>query len=52
MTDVRTEPPRPEPPSIVCPRCGRRSYHLRDIQERYCAACHRFHDDEDEEDED
>jgi ribosomal protein L37E len=34
-----------EPPSIVCPRCGRRSYNLRDIEERYCGACHHFHDD-------
>lgn len=40
MTDVL-----PEPPSIVCPRCGRRSFALRDVQMRYCGACHRFHDE-------
>lgn len=32
------------PASITCPRCGRTSYHPRDIQERYCGACHQFHE--------
>lgn len=36
---------RREPqPSIVCPNCGRRSYHPMDIKERYCAICG-FHAD-------
>ena len=26
--------------SITCPRCGRTSYHPRDIAEGYCGACH------------
>jgi len=32
------------PPSIVCPRCHARSFHPRDIAEKYCGACHAFHD--------
>jgi hypothetical protein len=32
------------PPSIVCPRCHARSYHPRDIAEKYCGACQSFHD--------
>lgn len=31
--------------SIVCPRCRRRSFNANDIAERYCGACHRFHED-------
>lgn len=31
-------------PSIVCPRCGLRSYHPRDIEEQYCVSCHDFHE--------
>lgn len=27
-------------PSITCCLCGRTSYHPRDIEEGYCAACH------------
>lgn len=34
-----------EQPSIVCPRCGRRSFHPEDVRQRYCGACHMFHDD-------
>ncbi len=34
-----------ELPSITCPQCGRTSHHPRDISERYCGACHQFHDD-------
>jgi ribosomal protein L37E len=29
-----------EAPSIVCPRCGRRSYNANDIRDGYCGACH------------
>jgi len=25
-----------------CPRCGARSLHPMDVQERYCVACHRL----------
>lgn len=32
-------------PSITCPQCGRTSYHPRDIEEKYCGACHAFHED-------
>jgi len=35
----------PPPPSIKCPRCGMISFHPKDIEERYCAACHLWHDD-------
>jgi len=31
-------------PSIICPRCGLRSYHPRDIEEHYCGRCHDFHE--------
>lgn len=34
-----------ESPFIVCPRCGRRSYNLNDITNRYCGACRQFHDE-------
>lgn len=33
-------------PFIRCLRCGMRSFHPMDIKERYCARCHRYHDDE------
>jgi hypothetical protein len=26
-------------PWITCPKCGRTSYHSKDIAERYCGAC-------------
>lgn len=26
--------------SFTCPRCGRTSYHPRDMAEGYCGACH------------
>jgi hypothetical protein len=32
-------------PSIICPRCGCRSWHPIDIAERYCTFCHLFHGD-------
>lgn len=28
-----------DPPSIVCPFCGRRSFHPTDVEYRFCAAC-------------
>lgn len=27
------------PESITCPRCGRTSYNIKDIQEGYCGHC-------------
>ena len=30
-------------PSITCPKCGKTSYHPRDIAENYCGNCHEFH---------
>jgi hypothetical protein len=35
---------RGEGPSTCCPQCGKRSYNLNDVRERYCGACHMFHD--------
>lgn len=32
-------------PSITCPNCGRTSYHPEDIKQKYCGACHAFHDE-------
>jgi hypothetical protein len=32
-------------PYIVCPRCGAVSHHPKDISERYCGRCHRFHNE-------
>lgn len=29
-------------PSIVCPKCKRRSYNTNDIWHGYCGACHEF----------
>lgn len=31
--------------SITCPACGRTSYNQNDVREKYCGACHRFHED-------
>lgn len=31
-------------PSITCPRCGKKSYNKHDIAEKYCGACHQFHE--------
>ena len=28
---------------IRCLRCGRTSYHQRDVEERYCSWCHIWH---------
>jgi uncharacterized OB-fold protein len=30
---------------IRCHTCGRTSYQPRDVEERYCGACHKFHDE-------
>lgn len=30
--------------SILCLCCGLRSWHPMDIQERYCGACHAWHE--------
>jgi hypothetical protein len=32
-------------PGIQCLRCGFTSYHPKDVAEKYCIACHRFHED-------
>lgn len=32
--------PAPRRPSFKCPRCGRTTYHPKDIVEGYCGACH------------
>ena len=31
-------------PSITCPACGAKSYNRHDIEQRYCGACHQFHE--------
>lgn len=31
-----------KPLSITCPKCGRTSYNLNDVKQRYCGACHVF----------
>ena len=28
--------------AFTCPTCGRVSYQLRDVEERYCGACHDY----------
>lgn len=33
--------------SITCPKCGRTSRNPNDVQNRYCGACHEYHDDMD-----
>lgn len=33
------------PGSITCPKCGKASYHPKDIEQRYCGACHMYHAD-------
>ncbi len=35
----------PAAPSVVCPLCGTRSFHPKDVEYRYCVRCHAFHDD-------
>lgn len=34
----------PDGPCIVFSPCGFRSYHPKDIEEEYCARCHRWMD--------
>jgi hypothetical protein len=52
MTMTTTKPPptfqlmtRPYQ-AIRCLLCGMLSYDLTDIQARFCAQCHRFHDED------
>lgn len=44
--DDRLMYPAAQQPSFTCPRCGRISHHPRDVQERYCGACHQFFPEE------
>lgn len=30
--------------AITCHVCGRTSYNIQDVRERYCGFCHQFHD--------
>lgn len=30
--------------SITCPQCGRTSHNPNDVREKYCGACHQYHD--------
>lgn len=30
--------------SIICPKCGMRSYNPNDIENQYCGNCHQFHE--------
>ena len=39
--------PGPRSITITCPRCGRTSYNPEDVKQRYCGACHMYHDDMD-----
>lgn len=32
--------------AIVCLYCGKASYNRHDIEQKYCGACHRFHEPE------
>lgn len=32
-----------DPGSIACPVCGRTSFHPKDIEEKYCGYCHKWH---------
>jgi ribosomal protein L37E len=33
-------------PAIKCLLCGLRSYHPVDVEQKYCANCHIFHEDQ------
>ncbi len=46
IIEARREPARAAPAAYSCPRCGNRSWHPVDLDERYCGACHRFGDDQ------
>jgi|SRR5262245_1165668 len=35
----------PDGGAITCLICQRTSYHPKDVQQKYCGACHIFHDD-------
>jgi ribosomal protein L37E len=43
-TDPRTGVTHPPPPSILCPKCLKRSFNLEDVNHSYCGFCHEFHD--------
>jgi predicted RNA-binding Zn-ribbon protein involved in translation (DUF1610 family) len=32
--------------AYTCPRCGMVSHNLKDAENRYCGACHRFEEDD------
>jgi hypothetical protein len=36
---AREEAPK-QPASYTCPKCGRTSYHPKDVEHRYCGNCH------------
>jgi hypothetical protein len=38
---MSSDSPAPNP-SIICPRCGTRSFHPKDIEHGYCGSCHDF----------
>lgn len=43
MSDILyTESIGPDGPSITCPKCGKTSYHPKDVEEKYCGNCHEF----------
>lgn len=45
LTAHPSETPKdPKDPSIVCPRCGLRSFNAKDIEERYCGRCKDWHE--------
>lgn len=31
-------------PSIICPTCHKKSFHPKDISEKYCGYCNKFHE--------
>jgi hypothetical protein len=35
----------PDGKSITCLTCHRTSYNPNDVKEKYCGACHKFHED-------
>lgn len=39
------EAAKTQAPSIQCPECEAVSYHPKDVEERYCGNCHKFHDE-------
>src|ERR1700690_4304978 len=37
----------PDGKSITCLKCGKTSYNLNDVKEKYCGFCHEWHPDPD-----